>query len=382
MPRRHALTLLFLAALTTGTTLMLGGSADADVTGPCTATMNGVDVNTIDTPSTALEVPYDGTASIDVVSSAAITSHTVKLEPIGGLGFTADEGTDEGNGWSGIVDVADYAKYGVGIYKVTGTAEGPGACSGTAFVKVTGKSPLSTAAGAAGAGIAAVGAVGIVASALSARGKVRHDSGVMFSMASGSAEEPLTPEGFTNPRFCAGAALSALGLTLAYMVSGAGTPGAGVFRPIRFRPYLSISSSISSLLFGLGTIVLAQQFAVLYPTLVIVIAWLAICVALGGALLPSLIRLSGVRAVNARLGQVAATGPAQVAAAPGWEPTHRVPAEGLDAWSAPDPASAGPVRLDPRLELRVEQTSGDWAQVTASNGWTGWVDARLLESLA
>ena len=75
MQHRRTLVSLSLAALTAGTVLMLAGSAGADVTGPCTATMNGVDVNTIDTPGTALEVPYNGTVSVDVVSSGAITSH-------------------------------------------------------------------------------------------------------------------------------------------------------------------------------------------------------------------------------------------------------------------------------------------------------------------
>ena len=364
MSHRRTLALLFPAALATGMSLMLAGTAGADVTGPCTATMNGVDVNTIDTPGTALEVPHDGTVSIDVVSSGAITSHTVKLEPIGGLGFTADEGTDEGNGWSGTVNVADYAKYGVGIYKVTGSATGSGACSGTAFVKVTGKSPISTAAGAAGAGLAAVGAIGVAASAFSVRAKVRHDRPTMFS---------ATGTGM----------LSAFGLTLAYLVSGAGAPGASTFRPARSGPYFSVGGSISSLLFGLGTLVLAQQFAVVYPTLVIAIVWLVVCVLLGGLVLPSLIKRSAVRSFNAGLGQVAAAGQAAAATtAAAWTPSHRAPAEGLDAWSAPDPSSAQQIRLDPGLELRVEQTTGEWAQVTASNGWTGWVDARLLKPIA
>jgi SH3-like domain-containing protein len=30
------------------------------------------------------------------------------------------------------------------------------------------------------------------------------------------------------------------------------------------------------------------------------------------------------------------------------------------------------------LELQVVQRIGDWAKVVAVNGWTGWVDARLL----
>lgn len=32
------------------------------------------------------------------------------------------------------------------------------------------------------------------------------------------------------------------------------------------------------------------------------------------------------------------------------------------------------------MQLRVLQTQGAWAQVEGSNGWSGWVDGRLLES--
>ena len=34
--------------------------------------------------------------------------------------------------------------------------------------------------------------------------------------------------------------------------------------------------------------------------------------------------------------------------------------------------------LNGGLDLMVLQRVGDWARVAAINGWTGWVDARLL----
>lgn len=384
MLRRRLLTLLPFAALVAGPVLLLSARAGAEITGPCTATMNGVDVNTIDTPGTALEVPYDGTITIEVQSSGEITGHVVKLEPVGGVAFTADEGADDGNGWSGTVDVADYATYGVGIYKVTGEATGPGACSGTAYVNVTGKNPLTTVAGAVGLAMTVVGAVGVGASALAVRGKVRHDAELQFSKATPGRQPELGPGQGPNAGMCTRHMLSVFGLTLAYMVSGAGVPGAAAVPPIRSRPYVSVWGSIWSVLFGLGTIVLAQQFAVLYPTLVLTIVWIVVCVLLGGLLAPSLVALSTVRSANARLAAGATTAGAQAStpvSTSAWLPTHRTPAGGLDAYPAPDPGAGGPIRLDPGLQLRVEQTTGDWAQVTASNGWTGWVDARRLEGL-
>lgn len=77
-------------------------------------------------------------------------------------------------------------------------------------------------------------------------------------------------------------------------------------------------------------------------------------------------------------------GAAEPAAAPpappapaAWAPTHTVPAAGLIAWERPDPAAPS-VQLAARTPLRVESTLGAWARVSAENGWTGWVDGRLL----
>ncbi|MEX0985189.1 MAG: SH3 domain-containing protein [Actinomycetota bacterium] len=64
-----------------------------------------------------------------------------------------------------------------------------------------------------------------------------------------------------------------------------------------------------------------------------------------------------------------------------WSPTHLVPPQGMGAWSAPDPTAPILVNLEPALPLRVARTLGDWSEVVASNGWTGWVDGRLLKEV-
>ncbi|MEO5705193.1 MAG: PrsW family glutamic-type intramembrane protease, partial [Candidatus Limnocylindrales bacterium] len=58
-------------------------------------------------------------------------------------------------------------------------------------------------------------------------------------------------------------------------------------------------------------------------------------------------------------------------------PMHRVPPEGLASWALPNPAGAS-TPLAGGLELQVVQQVGDWAHVSASNGWTGWVDGRRI----
>lgn len=65
----------------------------------------------------------------------------------------------------------------------------------------------------------------------------------------------------------------------------------------------------------------------------------------------------------------------------GWSPTHVVPSEGMAAWETPDPDTPVIANLDPALPLRIVRSLGDWVEVVASNGWTGWVDGRLLEEV-
>ncbi|CAL9363357.1 hypothetical protein SUDANB176_00720 [Streptomyces sp. enrichment culture] len=63
--------------------------------------------------------------------------------------------------------------------------------------------------------------------------------------------------------------------------------------------------------------------------------------------------------------------------APGFRPTHIVPQHGLPAWEEPDPARPT-VGLDPLLPVRLLERRGDWGRVQCSNGWSAWVDGRLL----
>ncbi|MFG2826246.1 hypothetical protein ACGFWI_02000 [Streptomyces sp. NPDC048434] len=66
--------------------------------------------------------------------------------------------------------------------------------------------------------------------------------------------------------------------------------------------------------------------------------------------------------------------------APEFLPSHVVPPEGMATWSAPDttrPTSP----LDPLLPVQIIDRRGDWALALCSNGWSAWVDGRLLLSV-
>ncbi|MFI1159540.1 hypothetical protein [Streptomyces sioyaensis] len=65
---------------------------------------------------------------------------------------------------------------------------------------------------------------------------------------------------------------------------------------------------------------------------------------------------------------------------PEFLPSHVVPPEGMATWAAPDttrPSSP----LDPLLPVQVVDRRGDWALALCSNGWSTWVDGRLLLSV-
>jgi hypothetical protein len=62
---------------------------------------------------------------------------------------------------------------------------------------------------------------------------------------------------------------------------------------------------------------------------------------------------------------------------PDFRPTHVVPQDGMAAWESPDP-SRPTVPLDALLPVQLLDRLGDWARIACANGWSAWVDGRLL----
>jgi hypothetical protein len=65
-------------------------------------------------------------------------------------------------------------------------------------------------------------------------------------------------------------------------------------------------------------------------------------------------------------------------AAAAFAPTHTVPPQGMQAWAAPDPNGAIVATLGGGLPIQITEVRGAWAHVLCSNGWTGWVDGRII----
>jgi hypothetical protein len=63
-------------------------------------------------------------------------------------------------------------------------------------------------------------------------------------------------------------------------------------------------------------------------------------------------------------------------------PTHRVPQDGLRAYTDADASAAPAATLDPGLEVQVLTRWGDWAYIRCTNGWSAWVDGRRLHPMA
>jgi hypothetical protein len=137
--------------------------AAAEISGPCTASIAGENVEGQGTGpfSEPITVEKDSSVPVSMQAAGQISHLKVEIE-FAGIRWTVRDKPSHGNSWSSTVDVNKYAKYGVGLYKVIGSSSGGVSCSGSALVKVKGN-PLTTVAGIVGliAAIAGIGGLGV-----------------------------------------------------------------------------------------------------------------------------------------------------------------------------------------------------------------------------
>ena len=306
------------AALILTTLPALALLASADVNGNCSATINGVDVRGLSSSNAgdAIEVKEHTAVPVTMQSPDGITHLRVQIEFAGFPRTVRDEPTS-GTSWQNTVPVDDYAKYGVGLYKVIGKSEGPGgSCSGSALVRVVGN-PLRTVAGVAAAGITALGGLGLaaagVASALEGQAEGRAAEERVskdYTWIGHPAHPPHDDDTqdvrdlkhtLTDVGLCYFFAFPALLLTGAAMAAGGGAPLATEpavrLRRVGWRPRLSAAGIVGGLLAGAGIVVLLQQYAVVYPTRAVAIEGLVGGLAVG-LVIPSLLRFFAVWRVN------------------------------------------------------------------------------------
>lgn len=278
-------TLVSLLLLITGVVLLFAlpaPKASADLTGGCVATVGGANANDIDTPGTALDVDYADDVPVTMTSPLPLASHRVQMEWTG-LRWTvsdqADNGTD--TSWSDTVAVSDYAKYGVGIYKIWAVGEqvGGAECEGEIYVNVTNKSPISTPVGAAAAAAAAAGAVALAAASFAAW------------------QQAQAAKAAANDNCCSITMLPALLLTTAAMTTGGGMKPAGGATPAggapptptptggstrkSMKPRISVLGVGGGFIGSIGGLIYLQQSGSVYPTLTTTSASVIVGLALG-----------------------------------------------------------------------------------------------------
>jgi hypothetical protein len=152
--------------------------AGAEVTGPCQGTIKGTNVAPLSSTNKAdaIKVKRDDFIVVAANSSAPISSYKVQME-FAGISWTVGKGKANGNSWTKQVNVKNYSRYGVGLYKVRGVSSGAATCTGAALVQVEG-SPFGSIAGMVGLGLSVIGAgglVGSITSSISAGTKAARD---------------------------------------------------------------------------------------------------------------------------------------------------------------------------------------------------------------
>ncbi len=311
------------------------GTASAEISGPCGATLNGVDVKGVSSGNrdNDIKVSKDSKVPFVFTSAKGFKSHKIQLEFLDQR-RTVSEKTDDGAmSFTDTANVDDYAFWGVGLYKVVGVAtltDGT-TCSGAATVNVDGN-PLTTVAGVAAAGTVAVATVGALATGLASSsasaGGLKPMQDVMDELMDISNEVDaarMRAEHLRTANAAFGvarafgcivvAALALLMLPFAAISGGSGGSGGAVpptggpaapqrLPRARWMPRITLLGLLSGLLAGAGAVVLLQQYAIEYPTLAAAVRNVVIAVVLYGVVVPTIGRTAAVLRLNGRIAKL------------------------------------------------------------------------------
>ncbi len=147
--------------------LFSAAPAAATVAGPCTASVNGVEVERIDSLASPLELTVEDILTFHGTDEKGTRNVSVELKL---ASVRVDEGTTAygptQNEFTASIDLAAISPYGVGLFRLRGTTDN---CVAEAWVRVGGKLPLATLTGITGLGLALGGLTGQLASVASRR---------------------------------------------------------------------------------------------------------------------------------------------------------------------------------------------------------------------
>ena len=158
-------------ALVAGIAFVLTSSgaaaAVAAVEGDCTVTLNGVDIDRIDSLSSPLELSATDTLVFAGTAAEPTDSATVHLI-IGPVQVDSGSTTYRPGSleFSATIDLDEVSPYGVGLFAVRGTTDG---CVGQGWLRISGRSPFATLTGLTAAGLTLGGLTGLLGAVASRR---------------------------------------------------------------------------------------------------------------------------------------------------------------------------------------------------------------------
>ena len=199
-------------------------TASGGISGPCSASVAGANVATHGTGATAKPIVVGHDALVPIVLSAQgqLTHVRITLE-FAGTSWVVKDRTVSTPVYRDTIPVKDYSRYGVGLYRVSGTGTGAGfTCTGSTLVKVKGN-PLTSVVGIGGVAATLLGGTGLL----------------------------LTGLGFGSSK--------------------------------GFSPFRISRGLVAGLIAAVGILALLQEAALIYPTAVVAIAGLAIGAVVGAA---------------------------------------------------------------------------------------------------
>ena len=410
--RRLAVFIVFATIVVFSGPIALAGSAPKD----CEVRVGGKPFRN----GSHITLPSDEDTTIAVTALDEKPRYRVELE-LAGVTSKVGSGVGKEFGWRRKLNVSDYANYGVGTYGlrvITIVDDEP--CIASGHIDITGRAPITTAAGGASVGIAIIGA-GLLLVSLTRRGGRRLQTRHPFSAEDTlgqfiAVEAPGDYVGWaevacdlgartfvtTKPDADAVRAFVAETTTRERLaevrVRGVRVKADERDHPLprlRWRPRPFVIVPLLAALGGVAVVVYLQQAAITELTR----SRIAIAAGAGlllGLLVTNLSRLLGVAALNRRLARAEA-GLDEEEVEPRyppidhldgldtfvWTPTHTIPdvGDGQPAWEEADKSKASVANLDPGLPVRVIEQRDGLAQVVCSNGWVGWTEAEPLQEI-
>jgi hypothetical protein len=215
--------LLITMGMAVGWSVTTAGPAAAEVIGPCTAQFNGIDVSSIDSLSSQLELDVADDLVFSGLDPGGTSRATVDVL-IGPVTIesvsTAYDPTTEA--FTAIIDLDDVAPYTVGLVRIRGGTDG---CIAEAWLRITGRFPLTTLAGITAAGLTIGGITGQLG-AIALRRRWSRSASALGGIATGAGGAVLGQQfGLLQLSYISVTLVVVMASSLGFFLAGLFSPG-------------------------------------------------------------------------------------------------------------------------------------------------------------